>query len=85
MLESIRLKLQNKKRSYHIKKNKAPIAFPELQSLLASPQPMQIRPIAVQDGLGGAVGDDLAFFEPDNAGAEFLDDLDHPQKLSNCF
>ena len=41
-----------------------------------SPQPMQIRPIAVKDGLGGAVGDDLAFFEPDHPGAEFLDDAD---------
>ena len=37
---------------------------------------MQIRPIAVQHGLGGAVGDDLAFFEPDHSGAEFLDDAD---------
>ena len=37
---------------------------------------MQIRPIPVQNGLGGAVGDDLAFFEPDDAGAKLFDDAD---------
>ena len=43
---------------------------------------MQIRPIAVQNGLGGAVGDDLAFFQPDHAGAEFLYELDLLQKIA---